>query len=287
MSEFARRAVAYAYEVKCYSGQKLDKEVTEDVRHRNNAGRTAGRYNKNLFPNSKLLKLAQKKARFSREVFNFYTLPWQGQGVRILPTSVFMKFSKDMASAIGDFETAATDFISNFQLEMDAAMRDYVALGSMFSAWDYPDPSQAAKLFSATLNPKPIVTSGDFRVNLNDQYLEQIKLEYEREFKASQQDANQALWDRLQGVVEAMGERLSDPKAIFRDSLVSNVENLVEVMDGLNVFDDNALADFTKEVRDNLTNKSPKELREDVNVRKSQADKAGEILARMKAAGAV
>ena len=72
-----------------------------------------------------------------------------------------------------------------------------------------------------------------------------------------------------------------------RDSLVSNVENLVEVMDGLNVFDDNALADFTKEVRDNLTNKSPKELREDVNVRKSQADKAGEILARMKAAGAV
>ena len=283
--EFAKRTLAYAFELKCYSGQKLDKHITEGIRVKCNASSNSGRFNKNLFPNSKLLKLAQKRGRSARETFNYYTLPWQGGGVRILPASTFHKFIARVNSEISLFEDAARDFCVNYQGEVDNAMLDHVALGRMFDARDYPHVSDIQNLFSAELKPRPVSTSDDFRVGLTDTYLKQIKSEYEDELNESRQDANKALWTRLQAVVEAMSERLSQPKAVFRDSLVENVRELTDVMDGLNIFEDKDLEDFTNEIRDTLTGADPKELRNDAKVRKTQADKATNILGRMRKAG--
>ena len=141
-----------------------------------------------------------------------------------------------------------------------------------------------AGLFDTKLSPKPIVRGNDFRVKLSDKVLEQLKTDYENDFRDAQEVANRDLWRRMETVVQAMRDRLSDPKAIFRDSLVGNIRELVNVMDGLNVFDDAQLRAFTDEVRDNLTESEPQCLRDDANARKYQADKANDILSRIQAA---
>ena len=285
MSYFADRAMAYVLEIKCYSGNKLDKNVSENIRFNNQASKRAGRYNKNLFPNSKLLKEAHKSSRFCRDKFNFYTMPWQGGGVRILPAKMFNKFCSEMNTVINNFDRDARAFVNNLPQEMQDAQGTYSALGSLFDMDDYPSQHDIVNLFGAELKARPISTKDDFRVRLSDDVLEQIKIEYEEEFLANQVDANKHLWGRLQSVVQAMKDRLSDPKAVFRDTLVGNVEELVGVMDDLNVFDDDALTSFTNEIRDNLTQNSPQSLRDDANLRKTQADKAADILAKIQATG--
>ena len=285
MSDFADRAMAYTLEIKCYSGQKLDRLVTEDIRAKHDASKRAGRYNKNLFPSSKLLKEAHKSSRVCRDRFNHYTMPWQGSGVRILPSKMFNKFTQTMNNVMSRFDQDAQDFVNNLPQEISDAQRDYSALGKLFDWDDYPSQSDLSGLFGCNLKPQPIATADDFRVNLSDDVLKQIKIEYEEEFLANQVDANKHLWKRLQSVVQAMKDRLSDPKAVFRDTLIGNATELVEVMDDLNVFGDDALSAFTNEVRDNLSQVKPQDLRNDANLRKSHADKAADILAKIQATG--
>ena len=60
-------------------------------------------------------------------------------------------------------------------------------------------------------------------------------------------------WERLKTVVEAMAKALSIPDKIFRDSLIGNVENLLDLMPDLNVTGDPTLEAMCSKIRKALT----------------------------------
>lgn len=80
-----------------------------------------------------------------------------------------------------------------------------------------------------------------------------------------------------------MVERLRNPESVFRDSLVRNVVELVEMLPKLNIAQDGNLDSFVREVKQRLCEHSPDELRRDQNVRESTAEAAADIMARMSA----
>jgi hypothetical protein len=75
-----------------------------------------------------------------------------------------------------------------------------------------------------------------------------------------------------------MADTLSIPDKIFRDSLVTNVRELCDILPALNIANDPALTDLTADIEDRLASLSPSALRTQPSTRESAALDAAALL---------
>ena len=133
----------------------------------------------------------------------------------------------------------------------------------------------------------PLPDANDFRVTLGDEEKDRIKRQIAASVEASLTVASRELGQRMYEAVSHMAERLSAYKATdrgiehpFRDSIVTNLVKLVDVMPRLNVTGDPELERLTSEVRAFLL-VDPAELRKSESVRTDTAMKAARIATQM------
>jgi hypothetical protein len=133
----------------------------------------------------------------------------------------------------------------------------------------------------------PLPDANDFRVILGDEEKDRIKRQITASVQASLTVASQELWQRMYEAVSHMAERLSAYKASgegvehpFRDSIVTNLVKLVDVMPRLNVTGDPELERLTSQVRASLL-VDPAELRKSQDIRAETAQKAARIAQQM------
>ncbi len=131
--------------------------------------------------------------------------------------------------------------------------------------------------------------AGDFRVTLGDEEKERIKRQITAAVEASLQVASRELWQRLYEAVSHLAERLEAYKVTeegvehpFRDSVVTNLVKLVDVLPNLNITGDPELERLAAQVRTSLI-VDPHELRKSESVRTETAKEATAIAARMAA----
>jgi len=94
-------------------------------------------------------------------------------------------------------------------------------------------------------------------------------------------NATEDLFRRLAEVTKRFAETLSNPDAIFRDSLVENAVELVNLLPRLNVANDPELEKIRKEVSKKLASQDAENLRNAPKVRQKAADDAQAILDKM------
>jgi hypothetical protein len=160
-------------------------------------------------------------------------------------------------------------------------------LGGLFRAEDYPTSKEIRDKFSFETKVMPLPDANDFRVSLGDEERDRIRRQITASVEASLTLASRDLWQRLYRAVSHMSERLSAYKATgngvehpFRDSIVTNLIELVDVLPKLNVTSDPELERLTGEVRASLLI-DPDVLRESERTRNDTARKAAEIAERM------
>jgi ABC-type transporter Mla subunit MlaD len=110
----------------------------------------------------------------------------------------------------------------------------------------------------------------------------QIARDTEERVNAAVLEAQKDSFNRLHECVTRISERLNDPKAIFRDSLIENARELTDVLTRLNVADDPRLEELRKRVEE-LAQVSPEALRTLPFQRATTAKTADQILADMQA----
>ena len=88
-------------------------------------------------------------------------------------------------------------------------------------------------------------------------------------------------FNRLHDVVRKAADKLTDKTAIFRDSLITNIQDLVDLLPRLNLTGDPRLEDLRREVADKLLGYEPEALRRDQFARQETAQAAEKILAAM------
>jgi hypothetical protein len=93
-----------------------------------------------------------------------------------------------------------------------------------------------------------------------------------------QQEAMNDCWHRLYKHVEHIAEKLSDPKNIFRDSMVENARETCDLLTRLNVADDPNLEAMRQQVEAKLLGHHPDTLRNDPDVRQDAAEEARKIM---------
>lgn len=279
------RAMLCSLSISIWSARKHDPEASEEIAQRHGAQADAGRYHKVLLPKAALAEI-QRIVSDARQEHYFITLPWDDNGYRVLPAAAYMDHTEKMRELSNRFAPAVDALAQQFgQLVEEAKVR----LGGLFRPEDYPTPQDLRSKFSFETKVMPLPDAGDFRVTLGDEEKERIKNQITAAVEASLQVASRELWQRLYEAVSHLAERLQAYKVTeegvehpFRDSIVTNLVKLVDVLPKLNVTGDPELERLAAQVRTSLF-VDPQELRKSELIRTETGKEATAIAARMAA----
>jgi hypothetical protein len=214
------------------------------------------------------------------------TLPWDDNGYRVLPSAAYMDHTKKMRELSNQFTPAVEALAREFGNLVEQAK---VRLGGLFRPEDYPAADELRSKFSFETKVIPLPDASDFRVTLGEEEKERIKRQITAAVEASLQVASRDLWQRLYEAVSHLAERLQAYKVTgegvehpFRDSVVTNLVKLVDVLPKLNVTGDPELERLASQVRASLL-VDPQELRKSESIRSETAKNATAIAQRMAA----
>jgi hypothetical protein len=272
------KALLVQLNISQWTARKYDKKASRKVAEEFHSYIDQGRYNKALLPMNGLLDRVHKKTTLIRTKFYTNTSPWGIEGTFMLSSKNYLSFTNEFRKEKGEWQYLVDDFLNNYDDLRQDAQR---VLGQLYNEADYPSQDMLARKFSMDLAIFP-VPSTDFRVAIGDEELAEIQKDVERRVMDAQNHAMQDLWDRLYKQVEHMTEKLSDPKAIFRDSMVDNARELCSLLPRLNFTDDPNLENLRQQVEANIARHHPDALRNDPDLRQDTAAEAKAIMEKMK-----
>ena len=271
------RALLVQLSISQWTARKYDKKVTNQVAVSHGTSSSVGRYNKSLLPMNDYLDRVHKKTTYIREKFYTNTLPWGMEGTMMLPTSNYLAFMTEFRKEKNDWMTLVNDFTSNYGQLKDDAKR---ILASLYEEADYPSQSDIERKFKMDMAIFP-VPSTDFRCQIASDELTRIQQDVEARVANAQAEAMKEVWNRLYDRVKHMAEKLADPKAIFRDTLVENLQEQCKMLTRLNFMDDPNLESLRQQVEGTLASHHPDALRNDPDLRRDTVAEAKAIMDKM------
>jgi len=274
MTTIDKKAMLIKLNISQWTARKHEKAVDKVVAKEYNADESAGRYNKSLI-NKDALKGIQRVANDARTYHYSRTLPWKDDGFRVLPSAIFFDYSQKMREFEDLFQLELQEFLNNYVLYINQAQ---IRLGSLFDQSNYPTCRDLTRKFNFETDITPFPTASDFRVDLNSAEVDRIKQSIEKNVDRAINDAQNDLYNRIAVAVGNMAERLADKDAIFRDSLVGNLRELVELIPKLTLKDDLKLQDILNDIDAKLCDVEPQDLRDDKDLRTEKAKQAQDIL---------
>lgn len=271
------KAMLVRLAIKQWSVRKYDRKITQKIAKDYQTTADAGRYTKVLLAENAIRKM-NKISNEARSYHYERTLPWYDWGPRLLPADNYLEYTQKIQFFKTEFEKAVHEFVQNYPTYVaDAQQR----LNGMFDPADYPKPSNIILFYGFKVSVDPLPDKEDFRVSLGESEVEAIKADIEARTREAQAAGMRELWTRLHDAVKNMVDRLSDDKAIFRDSLVSNLGELVSLLPKMNIVGDSDLEAMRRDVEKRLCGYKPDQLRTDKRSRREAANAAKSILDNM------
>lgn len=273
--------------ISMWTGRKQDKQVSEEIDAAKSTKTKAGNYHKKLLAGTARLDDIHKLVTGIRTWHYAQTLPWSDGGSRLLPMKNFF----DYKATLSDYETQFADAVDVFLKEYPTLVSAAAfQLGDLFNADEYPDAEKLRDKFRFRYVFLPVPDMGDFRVDVNEAHLVELKAQYESFYQNKLSEAMQDAWDRLHECLAKMSEKLADAQTprmtkdgevrtqIFRDSLITNAVELCELLTKLNVTNDSKLEQARKQLEVAMVGVTPKDLREDDDLRADTKAKVDQIL---------
>ncbi|HMA78966.1 MAG TPA: DUF3150 domain-containing protein [Candidatus Paceibacterota bacterium] len=268
-----------------WSARKQDKKASEAVTQQHQAKRGSARVNKDLLHDAETLKAVQKFASESRAVHYSMTLPWSGS-LAIIPTAQYFEYNNTMTGRQTEFYDLVQKFLDDYDWQLTQAQ---VSLGSLFVADEYPTVEQVRHKFGFHLHYFPVPEAGDFRVDLGNEAQQQLKEHYNSFYKNQMQDSMKHLWRQLYDALARMSERLDysegEKKKIFRDTLVENVVEVVDMLSSFNLTGDSQMEQMRLRLEEALRGVTADGLREDDYFRRETKRKVDEAIKNLPSLG--
>lgn len=291
MPTLAARAQLVYVRFSQWSARKLDKRQTKKVTDDANASADAARVSKHLLASAdEKLRAIDAKAKEMRAFIDHHTLPWDDAGNRLLSNVVALQVLPRIEELKDEFYAAVDEFINDYPALRAQALH---ALGDMADPAEYPKPDEIRHRFSVRITFSPVPEKfSDVRVGLSQEQAALWQSHYEGRVREQANEALLAAFGRLREQLEKYAERLQlrddalpgeAPKVrVFRDSMVENMRDTVNILAELNVFNDPRLSQMVDEVRSTIANFDAADLRNPVLATSVRSDVV-EVLERMKA----
>ena len=274
MNEIQSKVLIVKPKISMLGNTGTDEEITEDVHDREHMDTHAGRYVKNLYP-AAYLRPIQKIAREARRFHKTQTVC--SSFGDILPTILFTAYQTRVNAFIDLFNDAAQVFHDQYDDIMAEARRIH---NGQFKAEFYPEKEHVREQFRFTLFTAPMPRSSDVVLDyLAEEKLIELRSQLEGEATRAGVMAGQQVMGRVLSRVAKICETLTDPEAVFRDSLIDNLREVLDIAPALNIAGNPDVTRLITECREKLL-KAPDTLREASAVRELTAAHAKNIALR-------
>jgi hypothetical protein len=253
MKSLSSSAMLVELNISIWTARKLDKKVSNDVDISNSTQTKAGNYHKNLLAGDSTLAEIGKLAGVIRSYHMSITSPWSDSGQRLLTTAYFMDYKRVMARYERQYWDAVNLFIPSYNTKISAAA---FQLGTLFNRDEYPDVDKVRDKFGLSIRYTPVPESGDFRVDIGNEGMEELKAQYDDLYATNVKKVSQDAWDRLYKVLSQLsfGLRTNEDgtKGKIYESVLDNASDLCEVLQHLNVSEDTMLEAMRVKLKDSL-----------------------------------
>jgi len=280
--DLSTRAMLVRLRINRWGAKVNDNAVAMEVAKSKHANEELWKATKTLLK-SDALDTFRKLGRKCRKLHKYYTLPWE-EGVGLLPADMYFKYTEVIGEKQREAMKAADEFVAEYKTQWNNGLGDYrKGLGDSFNADDYPEPNRIRTKFGIHIRTSTIQDPNDFRVKMSADTSEDLKKQMFSDFQDNMKDALRSPIMRLFEQLKHVQEKLRDNDAVFRDSLIGNVQELVEILPSLNVLNDPKIAAMIKQTEKEICSVSDiKALRSDPKYRKEVAKSADAILKSMK-----
>jgi hypothetical protein len=266
--------------ISVWTANKLDKGATDSVTNNAHAVKNAAQVRKNLMAGTHQRKEIADHAAACRLWHNIKTLPWADKGPRLLPTSLFLDYKQEANTRRDAFHRMVDQFVQDYPALVQTS-HNY--LGDLFDAADYPSANEVHSKFGFRMVFAPVPESGDFRLDLPAQELDEVKRGYEDSFKDRLAEAMKDPWDRLHKTLLGISEKLTDVDNIdvkrrYHDSLIDNAVELCGVLTHLNITGDPELEQARRSLERVIASADIEVIRENPDSRADVKQQVDDIL---------
>ena len=278
-------AVLIDLSISCWTGRKLDKRASNDVTAQNNAAKGVANVHKKLLGDCAELDAVQKFAANARNAHYAMTMPWSDLGMRLCPTQKYIDangYERTMTALQTEFFRLTDAFLNAYDWEIQNAQ---LKLGALFNVEEYPSRDSLASKFKFRFVAIPLPDAGDWRLDVNNEAAASMREQYEKFYGDQLTKAMQDVWERAHEALTKMSERLDyaddTTKKVFRDTLVTNVQDIVDLLGTMNITGDPAMTEAHRRLDAAMQGITPDALREDAYLRsqtKRQVDEVRKII---------
>lgn len=278
-------AVLIDLSISCWTGRKLDKRASNDITAQNGAAKGVANVHKKLLGDCAELDAVQKFAANARNAHYAMTMPWSDLGMRLCPTTKYIDangYERTMSGLETEFWRLVQLFLDAYDWERGQAQ---IKLGGMWNGDDYPTREAIASKFKFRFVAIPLPDAGDWRLDIGNEAAAAMREQYEKFYGDQLTKAMNDVWERAHEALSKMSERLDyaddTTKKVFRDTLVTNVQDIVDLLGTMNVTGDPTMAEAHKRLDQAMQGITPDALREDAYLRaqtKRQVDDVRKII---------
>jgi len=274
-----------------WTARKKDLSATREVEETHGAT-NAGNFNKVLISKDVTntskegelnpLKAIQKLTGTARTWHYQNTLPWSDNGDRILPSANYFNYLAKMGQFKNEFNQLVDNFLKSYP---DLVEEAKTRLNTLFNDNDYPSPARVFDKFRFSFGFMPVGDVEDIRVSIGSEEVDRIKTEVNAELNNRVNVAIADLLGRIRDAVSHMAESLTGEtvtksgatkEKVFRDSLVGNICELIELAPLLNFNADPHVDEVVELIRPLCVD--PDLLRTEPEVRREIAERAAAVL---------
>jgi|TARA_R100000426_G_scaffold2947_2_gene5022 hypothetical protein len=269
-----------------YTARKKDVSASEELETIKKADPNVANVHKKLLGNCPELVAVQKFVGNTRNAHSSMTLPWSDMGMRLLPTSTFFKYKQYMTKAEQEFHTLVEKF---FDIYEDAVVNAQTLLGDLYNPANYPPLDVLRHKFGWRLSFVPLPTSGDFRVEMEQEQAKSLAEEYDKHYTAMFGKAIDSMMGDLMKYLARLSDRLDyksqEDKKVFHDTVTSNITDMLENLLVPLADKDKRLHTLTRQLMDTFEGISADALREDGALRQNTKQSVDDVISSIKSLG--
>lgn len=247
-------------DVKMFTGTVTDKRVTREVHTKHGSDADMGRFSKRLI-GSEHLTTIRRLAQEAGDEHRKRSLPWGEGRVRIMSSDAILPYESAMRNIKERFDAAVDDLVAEWGTIVEESRRRLGGNredGGMFDPAEYPSAQMIRDRFSikTRIDRLPAVDASDFRRTLGKAAADALEAQMRANVAADLKAAQQEMVDRIRDTVGHMADRLKADRvvkgqtlpAIFRDTLLTNVRDLANLVGSLNITNDPRVTDLAAEM---------------------------------------
>lgn len=246
-----------------WQARVTDRKAGEEVASTNSTDRSRLKVSKFLIDPSALSNI-KASANALREIHEKYTLPWEGDGIRLLPVHHFHKYVEEMDKEASNFNHQVNEFCTRYN---QLVQQNQENLGDLYRREEYPPSWRIRNKFGVKREKMPVPAGSHIsQMNMDEAILGSIRKDIEKETEEKLNQAVKRPYHDINDAISRLLEKLQDPKEgekdpIFRDSTFTTIKELISVLPGLNITNDPTLNEITEKLSETFDSVTANNLR--------------------------